>query len=107
MFELYKEKVEIVAKNGNKDVYEIGPLTGEYLEDLYYVMDKFQGAGDKEADILKVLGTDATARLHKLVFFSLKSSYPDKKDGDLDRFAAQNLMKFIEPIIKVNMPSEE
>ena len=107
MFELYKEKVEITDKGGKKDVYDISPLPGEYLEDLYYVMDKFQGAGEDEKEILKVLGTDAVKRLHKLVFATLEISYPNQDKKLLNQFVSQNLMKFIEPIIKVNMPAAE
>ena len=43
MFDVKMETVEITDKSGNKEVYNVGPLTGEYLEDLYYVMDAFKG----------------------------------------------------------------
>jgi hypothetical protein len=105
MFELKKEKVEIVDENGNKAVYEVGPLTGEYLEDMYYVMDKLQKAGEDENEILKVLGTDAVKKLHNLIFVTLKNSYPDQDELLLNQFASQNLIKFLQPIISINMPS--
>ena len=107
MFDVYKEKVEITDKGGNKNVYEVGPLSGEYLEDLYSVMDAFQGAGEDDKEVLKVLGTDAVAKLHKLVFATLIQSYPSEDKAKLNQFVSQNLMKFIEPIVKVNMPSAE
>ena len=106
MFDVKKEKVEIVASNGDKDVYEVSPLTGEYLEDLYYVMDKFQGAGENEKEILKALGTDAVTKLHKLIFASLAGNYPDIDKVALNQFVSQNLMKFIEPVIRVNVPAQ-
>jgi DNA-binding ferritin-like protein (Dps family) len=107
MFEVYKEKLEITGKNGNKEVYEISPLSGEYLEDLYSVMEAFQGAGDDEKEILKVLGTSVVNKLHNLVLATLLQSYPNEDKAKLNQFVSQNLMKFIEPIIKVNMPSAE
>jgi len=107
MFEVYKEKVELVDKAGNKSMYEISPLSGEFLEDLYSVMDAFQGAGDNEKEILKVLGTATVAKLHRLVFGTLIQSYPNEDKAKLNQFVSQNLMKFIEPIVKVNMPSGE
>ena len=107
MFDVKKEKVEIVDVDGKKDVYEISPLTGEYLEDLYYVMEKFQGAGEDENAVLKALGTDAVTRLHKLVFASLSINYPDIDKLKLNQFVSQNLMKFIEPVIKANVPQEK
>lgn len=107
MFDVKKEKVEIVASNGNKDVYEVSPLTGEYLEDLYYVMEKFQDAGEDEKAILKALGTDAVKKLHGLVYASLEGNYPNVDKKQLNQFISQNLMTFIGPVIKVNVPQAE
>jgi hypothetical protein len=107
MFEIYKEKIEITDKVGNKSTYELSPLSGEYLEDLYSVMDAFQGAGDNEKGILKVLGTKTVEQLHRLVFATLLASYPNEDKAKLNQFVSQNLMKFIEPIVKVNMPSAD
>ena len=111
MFELKKETVEIIEDNGNKSVYEISPLMGENLSDLYSVIagfDKVEKSSDKdnESSFLELLGTDTSTKLHKLVYMSLKQSYPQQKDSELNQFAAQNMMKFIEAIIKVNLPKE-
>lgn len=105
MFELYEEKVELVDRAGNKNTYTISPLPGEYLEDLYYVIDKFQSAGEKDSEILKALTTDTSNKLHKLVMATLLQSYPNEDKDKLNKFVSQNLLKFVEPIIKVNMPS--
>lgn len=107
MFGVRKQKVEIVNEDGNKEVYNVGPLTGEYLEDLYFVMEKFQAAGTDEAELLKALGSSASTRLHKIVYATLELSYPDIDKNTLNHFVTQNLMKFIEAIIKVNLPPEE
>jgi len=107
MFEVFKEKVELADKAGNKNTYEIAPLSGEYLEDLYSVMDAFQGTGDKDKDILKVLSSDVVAKLHKIVFATLIQSYPNEDKVKLNQFVSQNLITFVEPIVKVNMPSAE
>jgi len=104
MFDVSKEKLEIVDEKGNKEVYDISPLPGAYLEDLYAVLDALQGVGEDSDKVLKVLGTSVSGKLHKLVFATLKQSYPDQDDKKLNQFVTQNLMKFIEPIIKVNMP---
>jgi hypothetical protein len=107
MFDLYTEKVDIVDRNGTKNTYELSPLTGEHLENLYYVIEKFQGnETDKESDILKVLGTDVTKKLHGLVVASLQANYGDVDVKKLDQFVSQNLMKFVEPLIKVNVPQD-
>ena len=107
MFDICKEKVEITDKSGNKNVYNITPLSGEYLEDLYSVMDAFQSAGEDENEILKVLGTSAVKKLHKLVFATLLTEYPNEDKEKLDKFVSQNLMQFIGPIMQVNMPNAE
>lgn len=114
MFKIKKEKVEIADESGNKDVYEIGPLTGEYLGDLYYIIDKFQEASngiEEESTegndkMLKVLGSDVSKKLHNLVFQSLIMSYPDANKTEMSQFVSQNLMKFMEPLIKINMPND-
>ena len=123
MFDVKTEKVEIT--NGDKkDVYNIGPLSGEYLEDLYYVMDAFKGdkpelaenaseaeKSKREADentrVLKVLGTDVSKKLHRLVFASLAQSYPTQDKTALNQFVSQNLMSFIGAIITANVPKSE
>ena len=107
MFELKKEKIELADDAGNRSTYDVVPLTGEYLEDLYYIMDKLQGSGDDAGDILKVLGTDAVTKLHRIILATLKLSYPSEDETKLDQFVSQNLIKLIEPIMKVNMPNTE
>lgn len=111
MFELKKETVKIKDSNGNESTYEVGPLTGEYLEDFYVVLDKLSGIKDaKESnqnEILKLLGSDVSKRLHRLVYASLSQAYPEvAKDGKkLDQFVSQNLMTFLPTVMKVNMPT--
>ena len=104
MFELKKETVEFVDKAGNKDVYEIAPVTGDYLEDLYFIMNKFQTAGEDEIALMAALGTEAAGKLHRIIFATLKQSYPEQDAIKLNQFVSQNLMKFIEPVMKVNLP---
>jgi hypothetical protein len=108
MFRIRKEKVEIVDQSGNKEVYEIGPLNGEYLEDLYAVMSAMGkvGGDDKNNDkFLEVLGSNGVSKkLHGLVYKSLEMSYPEQDKKVLEQFVTQNLYKFIEAIVKVNVP---
>jgi len=103
MFDVKKEMVEIQNKDETKDVYEITPLTGKYLPDLYAVMDAIQGK-EGEQEIIKVLSTEASTKLHRLVFASLENSYPNIDKKQLDQFVSSNLFKFVEAVIKVNMP---
>ena len=124
MFDVNMEKVEITKKDGTKEVYNISPLPGEYLEDLYFVMNAFksdapelpEGAPKKDVEakekaesnrVLKVLGTEASKKLHRLVNASLAQSYPEQDKEKLNKFASQNIMTFIGPVIKANMPSNE
>ena len=109
MFDVLVEKVEIVNRKGDKEVYELAPLSGEYLEDLYYVVEKFQKASKQEGDTMKVLGTDAVRKLHSLIYATLAQSYPEmaKEKQKLSQFVTQNLMQFIEPVLKINLPKEQ
>jgi len=101
MFDVKKEKLMI-----DNVEYDILPLTGEHLSDLYLVMGAFDKAKDSNEEILKALGTDASTKLHKLAVATLKVSYPDKDDVLLSQFVSQNLLKFLEPIVKVNISAE-
>jgi len=110
MFDIKKEKVEITDKSGNKEVYELSPLTGEYLEDLFSVLDALQSSfkeEKKDEEVLKLLGSPVSKKLHRLIYSSLEQSYPNINKQQLNQFVSQNLMKFIEPIIKLNMPSNQ
>jgi len=114
MFDLKKETIKIKDASGNESTYDVAPLTGEYLEDFYYILDKLQSVSGKEgqsdnAEILKMLGTDVSKKLHKMVYATLAQSYPDvAKDGKkLDHFVSQNLLTFLPAVVKVNMPSSQ
>lgn len=109
MFEIDKQKIEIVDKAGNKNTYEIGPLTGEYLEDLFTVIDAFQKVeGKTDTDVIKILGSDIVRKLHNIVYASLAQSYPEqaKDKVKLSQFVSLHLIKFIEPVMKANIPQE-
>jgi hypothetical protein len=115
MFELKKESVKIKDASGTESTYEIGPLTGEYLEDFYTLIDRLsalnnetKGKGESDAsDVLKLLGSDASRKLHRLVYASLAPAYPEvaKEGKKLDQFVSQNLMAFLPAVMKINVPS--
>ena len=113
MFDLKKEVVKIKDAAGNESTYEVSPLTGEYLEDFYYVLDKLQTVSSKDekevdnTEVLKMLGSDVSKKLHKLVYATLAQTYPEvARDGKkLDHFVSQNLLTFLPSVVKVNMPN--
>lgn len=112
MFELKKEAVKIKDAAGNESTYEISPLTGEYLEDFYIVINSLSSLDEKSEDnkeVLKLLGSDISKKLHRLVYASLASSYPDvARDGKkLDQFVSQNLMLFLPAVMKINIPNAQ
>lgn len=113
MFDVYKEKIEIKDKNGVPTVYEMAPLTGEYLEDFYYIVNAFQAVKPKEGekedsveDIFKILGTDASKKLHKLIFISIEKCYPTIDKETLKMFVTQNMMSFVGPLFSVNLKKD-
>ena len=112
MFELKRETVKIKDAQGKEETYEIGPLTGEYLEDFYIVVDRLTGLKDQKDDsteVLKLLGTDVSKKLHRLVYASLAQAYPDiaKEGRRLDQFVSQNLMTFLPAVMKINVPNTQ
>ena len=47
------------------------------------------------------------ANLHTLVLETFKASYPKEDADKLDVFVAQNLFKFVEPVMQVNMNTDD
>lgn len=107
MFETDEVKFTIKGKE-----YSIKPLTGAMMPKFFQFLGKISpmaGADVNKIDAsktLEMLDPVAMGLLHDLVMASLLSSYKEKKSEDLDSFVSQNLLKFIEPIMKANMPSE-
>jgi hypothetical protein len=113
MFEVKKDTVKIKDSKGTEQVYEIGPLTNEYLEDFYTILNEMNKAkSDKEdvegEEILKILGTDVSRKIHRVVYASLAASYPEvaKEPKKLEQFVTQNLFAFLGPVLAVNMPKQ-
>jgi hypothetical protein len=97
MFEITQIEVPIVV-NGKEDKYIIRPLNGEYFSEMFSLVDKIKDTDKIDTD------PETIKLLHKLVFQSLKDSYPEQKDEDLNKFTTQHLFKFIEPLVKINIP---
>jgi hypothetical protein len=109
MFEIYTQEVEI---NGQK--YNLKPLPGKYLPTLYSLLGKFTPKESKEGEEVKEVDTgselfkdkEAVAEIYEMVFETLKISYPSEPVDKLALFASQNLLKFLEPLIKINLPQK-
>lgn len=104
MFELKREVVLI-----DKVSYELKPLTGDYLEEFFTVIERLEPLiNSKELnddDVLKKMDPKAFALIHKLVTITLLKSYPDmeNKREDLESFVTQNMFQFLGPFLQVNL----
>lgn len=105
-FEIYTKEVELNGKT-----YTIRPLSGRFLPKLYSILRSLQPAmGGKDAtpdQMLEGMDEDTVANLHKLSLETLRKSYPNTKEDVLDEFVSQNLIKFLEILITVNLNNEE
>ncbi len=107
MFETENVKFTIKGKE-----YSIKPLTGVHMPKFFQFLSKLSPAANSTFDLqdtaksLELLDPIAMGLLHELSLASLLASYPDKKAEDLDSFVSQNLLRFIAPLMKANMPSE-
>lgn len=109
MFEVYKKTIDVEV-NGQKQTYELKPLSGRYLPKLYNVIRKLNRGTEKD-EILEQLDEETVSSIHELVYQTLAASYPDmNKEGkkeELDMFVSQNLAQFIGPLVEVNMNQDD
>jgi hypothetical protein len=104
MFDVYAKEIEIEV-SGRKNTYKLYPLSGEALPTLFELISNLNmGKDATEEEMLKTLAENGNIKkLHKLVFDTLKYSYPKEDDKVLEMFVTQNLFKFIQPLMEVNM----
>jgi hypothetical protein len=106
IFDIYTKEVTI-----NGQTYKIRPLSGRFLPKFYKVIGKLsEGNADGKQDVNPTkLFEDAEAMeaLHTIGLETLKKSYPETKVEQLDEFVSQNLLKMLEVLIQVNMPSDK
>jgi len=104
MFEVYAKEIELEI-DGRKNKYKLYPLTGESLPVLFEVISELNiGKDATEEDMLKSLALNGNIKkLHKLIYDTLKYSYPKEDEKVLEMFVTQNLFKFIQPLMEVNM----
>lgn len=110
MFTIRKEEVKI-----GEEVYKIGPLSGEHIQDLFQILEvsdsikKSKDMTDEEYGqrlFAEMSKQGAMSKLYKLVFVSLKQEYPDIDDKVLSSFVGQNLLRFFNAVLSVNMPKD-
>jgi len=100
MFDI-KETEVVIINEGKEEKYKIRPLNGEYFSEMFGIIEKMKDSSDTES--LKA-DPETIKLLHKLITVSLKESYPNIVQTDLERFVTQNMFKFVEPMIRVNIP---
>lgn len=111
MFDVYKHKVTIKTKLGDK-TFELLPLSGRFYKKLMSVVAKLQGDEEDSTKALDNLDEDTVGKLHELCFETLKySERVDEKDSqlmdNLDMFVSQNLFQLVPAVIEVNVGSNK
>jgi len=96
LFDIYTTEVEI-----NNEKYTLRPLSGRFIGKLYSVIGKLQA--DDEKEVIKQLDEDTMNKFYEIAYETFKSSYPNIEDDKVKQFVSQNLIKLIEPIVKVNI----
>lgn len=107
-FEVYRKDVEVETRSGKKN-YKLLPLSGRFFPKLMSVVKKFpQEEGQDNSAFLEAMDEETVAKLHELVFETLKFSL-NIKDGkeleELDLFVSQNLFAFVPALLEVNLGS--
>lgn len=103
MFEVYSKKTVI---DGHE--YKVLPLSGEFLPTLFELLKKLfpdgETAGDlSDEDFMKKLSGDVVKDVHLLCKVTLKQTYPEVPDKDLDLFVTTNMWRLFPVMLEVNM----
>lgn len=103
LFDVQTRDVEI-EHSGETHTMTLKPLTGQHLGLMYDISSAFSGLDENasEEEFQKAFTGEKAEKAHKLVYETLKDSYPDVEDKKLDRFATQHMFELFEPIIELN-----
>ncbi len=103
MFEVFTKEVEIEGQ-----VYKIRPLNGRFLGKLFAVFKdlKLDEKTDEKSSFDN-LGEGTIEKLHEIILETFSKSYPENNKDELEEWVSQNLFKLIEPVIQVNIPTED
>lgn len=93
------QEIIIEYDNGTKEVLALKPLNWEDVNDLILIGKDF---GDDPKKILEKITNETIERIKKLVFKTLKISYPDEPENELIAFATKNFMTLIPVIMDLN-----
>ncbi len=94
MFEIYRHDFEM-----DNVKYSLLPASGEHLGLFYSILSKLQSSDGQKLNI----DEETTAKLHKFTLEVFKKSYPQEHVEKLEAFVSQNLLRLLEPIVKVSM----
>lgn len=103
MFKTQTKEVTI-EHDSEEHTYEIKPLKGKHISLLYDIASAFSGLDpeEDEEEFQKRFTGEKAEIAHRLVFETLRRSYPDADEEKLDMFASQHMFEFVEPIVQLN-----
>ena len=87
-------------KIGEEEV-TLRPLGVKYLPDLFALIGRFKDAKE-EGDVIALLDEKTSTLLSKLVMATLKLSYPDEPQAELEAFAMNHLMEIMPVVLEIN-----
>lgn len=104
MFEIYTKAVKI----GDNE-YRIRPLSGRFLPKLYRVFSSFEVSRKEHGEdgFLQGLDEQTISFAHELCLETMKASYGDRKEDELDLFVSQNLWELFGAVAEVNMSQKK
>jgi hypothetical protein len=87
--------------------YKFKPLTGRYIGKIYSLMKSFSKVKEgSEETVLEAMDEETVGKLYDVVYETVIKSYPTEDKAKLEMWVSQNLMKLIEPVLKINLPTE-
>ena len=93
------EEIELEYANGNKETLKLKPLLWEDIKDLMLIGKDF---GKNPDNPLESMNGDTIDLMQKIVFKTMKLSYPEEPEDELKAFSKKNFMILMPIIMDMN-----
>jgi hypothetical protein len=89
------------------ETYKLRPLTGRFLPKLYSILSKAPKDQNEEGVMKMFADEQVVQNLYDIALETFVKSYPQENQDKLAEFVSQNLLALFQPIIELNLGTEQ
>ncbi|WP_298753000.1 hypothetical protein [uncultured Arcobacter sp.] len=114
---IYNITFELENEDGTKDSFEFRPLPWKHFPKVFKVVQTMTELTDgmdeeekKNVDAKKLFSTfdeETTTNIIDLEKVMVSTSYPEKKEEDVEKFVISNMFELIEPLINLSFKQQK